>query len=293
MSTFESMPSSMKKLYPFTPGRFKTRDGHMLSYLDEGPRDGKVLICLHGNPTWSFYYREVVKKLSPNYRVIVPDHIGCGFSDKPQDWEYRLENHIRNVKDLVRELEVEKFSLLVHDWGGAIGMGVATRLKENVDKIILLNTAAFRDIHIPKRIEICRKPIVGPLLVRTFNAFAWPATFMAVTKKLDSDVKSGFLYPYNNYQNRIATALFVRDIPMKSSHPSYQTLKNIEDELPKLKGPKLILWGGKDFCFNDHFYERWQRIYPEASTHYYEKAGHYVLEDEREDVLSRIEAFLE
>lgn len=292
MSTYEAMPESMKKLYPFTPASFQTRDGHKLSYLDEGPRDGEVLICLHGNPTWSFYYREVVKKLSPKYRVIVPDHIGCGFSDKPQDWEYRLENHIRNVKDLVRELDIEKFSLLVHDWGGAIGMGLATRLKENVDKIILLNTAAFRDINIPKRIEICRKPVVGPLLVRTFNAFAWPATFMAVTKKLDTDVKDGFLYPYNNYQNRIATALFVRDIPMSSAHPSYQTLKNIEEGLPELTGPKLILWGGKDFCFNDHFYKRWQEIYPDATSHYYEGAGHYVLEDEKDDVLRKIEAFL-
>ena len=287
-----ALPLNIAAHYPFAPKSFQTRDGHRLSYLDEGPRDGRVLVCLHGNPTWSFYYREVVKTLSKEFRVIVPDHIGCGLSEKPQSWDYRLEGHIRNVKDLLRELDLEQFSLLVHDWGGAIGMGVATRLKENVQKIILLNTAAFRDIHIPKRIALCRSPVIGPFLVRTFNAFAWPATFMAVTKPLEASVKEGFLYPYNSYQNRIATALFVRDIPMETDHPSYLTLKTIEEQLPELKMPKLILWGGKDFCFNDHFFERWKSIYPEAKTHYYKDAGHYVLEDEKEDVLSKIEDFL-
>lgn len=289
----QDLPQDIAAIYPFEPQEFCTRDGHRLSYLDEGAKDAPVLLCLHGNPTWSFYYRNVAQSLKSKFRVIVPDHIGCGLSEKPQDWDYVLANHIQNIVDLLESLEIKKFSLLVHDWGGAIGMGVATLHVERVEKIILLNTAAFIDSHIPKRIALCRLPLIGAPMVRAFNAFAWPATFMAAQKKLSPAVKRGFLYPYNNYKNRIATALFVQDIPMERDHPSFETMQMIEENLGKLTCPKLILWGGLDFCFNNHFYARWQNIYPDAETHYYPLAGHYVLEDEAEDVIKRVENFLQ
>jgi len=284
------VPTNLKEEYPFIPKRIKLDNGHEMSFVDEGK--GPVVIMVHGNPTWSFYYRNVIKELSPNFRVIVPDHLGCGLSDKPQDYDYTLKNHIDNLEELLKSQNINEFSLIVHDWGGAIGMGLATRDPNRVKKSVILNTAAFTDEFIPKTIGICKNSMFGEWLVRTFNAFAWPATFMAVKKQLSKNIKSGYLLPYNNYRNRIATARFVKDIPMDKKHPTWDVLKDIEEKLPSLKFPKLLLWGERDFCFNMHFFKRWTEIYPDALNKTYPKAGHYILEDAREEVNSEISNFL-
>jgi pimeloyl-ACP methyl ester carboxylesterase len=283
-----TIPNELKTEYPFKSHflKIKSEDLH---YIDEG--DGPVVIMLHGNPTWSFFYRNVVKQLSSNHRVIVPDHIGCGLSSKNENYEYTLKNHIENVLKLIQHLKIEKFSLIVHDWGGAIGMGVATTLPDKVEKIVAMNTAGFTSSEIPFRINILRNP-VGEFVIRSMNAFAYPATFMAVNKKMNNVVKKGFLLPYNNYSNRIATAKFVRDIPMDSNHPTYQTLKKIEDNLKMIKAPLLLLWGEKDFCFTMNFFHKWLSFFPNAKTKTYPRAGHYLLEDETNDVLIQIENFL-
>ena len=277
-----------KKHYPFE-GKFIDINGNKLHYLDEG--QGHPVIMLHGNPTWSFFYRNVVLGLKENYRCIVPDHIGCGLSDKPQDFEYTLENHISNVLTLIKELKIEKFSLVVHDWGGAIGMGVATAMPDKVKSMTIMNTAAFKSLDIPFTIGLCKLPVIGEPMVRAFNAFAWPATFMAVEKKLDSSIKEGYLYPYNNYQNRIATAQFVQDIPLHKGHRSWSKLDSIENGLKNVKCPKLFIWGAKDFCFNMKFLKRWKDFFPDEKYIVYEDAGHYVLEDEKENCIREIGNF--
>lgn len=260
-----------------------------LHYVDEG--EGPAIIFLHGNPTWSFYYRNLINGLKDNYRCIAVDNIGCGLSDKPQDYEYTLENHISNAIDLIKSLGLKNFSLVVHDWGGAIGMGVATRMKESVTSMVIMNTAAFKSKDIPFSISICKLPVIGEELVRHFNLFAWPATFMAPAKKLSKAAKEGLLYPYNNYQNRIATAHFVKDIPLTKNHRSYKTLDEIESKLPEITCPKLFLWGAKDFCFNLNFLKRWRDFYPSSKYKILEKAGHYLLEDEKEECLTSIKDF--
>ncbi len=285
-----TIPTSLREEYPFTPKKIKLKSGHTLSYVDEGT--GPVVIMAHGNPTWSFYYRDVIKSLQGNFRVIVPDHIGCGLSDKPQDYDYTLKNHIDNLEELIESLKIEDFNLIVHDWGGAIGMGLATRRPHSLKKAVILNTAAFTSKLIPKTIGICKNPIFGEWLVRKFNAFAWPATFMATNIGLSKTAKEGYLLPYNNYENRIATARFVKDIPMNDSHPSWNTLKEIENKLSALECPKLILWGEKDFCFNMNFYNRWVDIFPKASKKVFKDAGHYVLEDAKEEINKDIFKFL-
>lgn len=128
--------------------------------------------------------------------------------------------------------------------------------------------------------------------MRKLNLFAWPATFMTTEKKLPRAIKDGYLLPYDSWDNRIAVARFVQDIPMEKDHRTYQTLVDIESRLHSLPQPKLILWGGKDFCFNRHFFEKWLEIYPDASAHWYAKAGHYVLEDALDDVSQRIWDFI-
>lgn len=280
--------AELKDEYPFSPHYCKISN-NQLHYIDEG--HGEVILMLHGNPTWSFFYRNLAKYFSKNYRVIVPDHIGCGFSSKPQDYEYTLANHVNNTLTLIRELNLKNITLIVHDWGGAIGMGVATRHPELIKKIVVMNTAAFRSVEIPWRINILRNPI-GEWFIRKFNGFAGPATTMAVTKKLPPIVKKGLTFPYRDFQSRIATAKFVRDIPMTTDHPTYKTLSDIEDKLKMIKCPILILWGEKDFCFTMNFKDRWVEFFPQAKVKTYPNAGHYILEDETQDVISQIDTFL-
>ena len=279
----------LDKLYPFR-SHFLQLGSNNYHYIDEG--QGQPMLMLHGNPTWSFYYRNLVQTFSPKFRTIVPDHMGCGLSDKPQDYEYTLEQHIQNAYKLIRFLDLKKIILVVHDWGGAIGFGLVTRYPELFDKIVILNTAAFPDVQIPRRINLLRQGKFGEFLSRQFNLFAWPATFMTTKKKLPKKIKEGYLLPYNSWNNRIAVARFVQDIPMERDHPTFKTLTEIESKLKSLPQPKLILWGGLDFCFDRHFFERFLAIFPDADAHWYADAGHYVLEDALEDVSSRIWDFI-
>jgi len=288
-------PAWLKELYPFE-SHFLTveNDGNknQLHFVDEGQKNADPILMVHGNPTWSFYYRDLIKEFSNTNRVIAPDHIGCGFSDKPQNFEYMLENHISNIESLVEHLNLKDITLVVHDWGGAIGFGLATRHPDLIKKIVILNTAAYTCDYIPPQINICRTPILGEAVIRSFNAFAGPATHMAVEKPLSKNVKKGYLLPYNNYKNRIATAKFVTDIPMKRTHRSWKTLENIENKLSELTCPKLVLWGRKDFCFNDYFLNRWKGIYPDATYKVFEEAGHYVIEDAGKDLINEMRSFI-
>lgn len=296
----DPLPPAVRELYPFD-SHYLSVQGGRLHYVDESPRDLSTLteppvLMLHGNPTWSFFYRDVIRTMVlAGRRCIAPDHIGCGLSDKPQTgFGYTLEENIANVIALVEHLKLETFDLIVHDWGGAIGMGVATRMPERVRRIVIMNTAAFRSPDIPSRIALCRTPLLGEFIVRGFNGFAWPATFMAVSRKrLGRAQKEGFLFPYGNWRDRIATHRFVRAIPLKPGDANYDTLATIEDNLCLLNNkPKLLLWGGRDFCFNDNFYKRWRQIYPDARQNYIADAGHYLLEDAPKETLGAISEFL-
>jgi len=235
--------------YPFT-SHYLSLPGGKIHYIDEG--HGPVIVMVHGNPTWSYYFRKLVKHLSSTHRVIVLDHMGCGLSDKPKNYSYTLRQHIENLESLLESLKIESFSLIVHDWGGAIGFGSAVKKPEKIEKLVVLNSAAFRSTRIPFRISLCRMPFVGEILVRLFNGFAWPAQFMAVEKKLEQGVAEAFLSPYNSWANRIAVYNFVKDIPMNENHPSYDSLVAIEENLQglrDLKIPLLVVWGGEGFLF--------------------------------------------
>lgn len=278
--------------YSFEP-HYLEIDGNKLHYIDEG--QGPVVILVHGNPTWSYYYRHLIALLAKNFRVIAPDNIGCGFSDKPLDYSYTLKNHTANLRELIAHLNIEKYSLVLHDWGGAIGLGSVVGKNEALENLVLLNTAAFRSKLIPLRIRICKLPYVGEVIVRLFNGFAWPATFMAVTRKMKDEVARAYIAPYNNWNNRIATHRFVKDIPLSTSHASYDQLLLVENNLSSIKDlevPVQIIWGGKDFCFNDTFFNEWKDRFPNAETTYFEDGGHYILEDKRDEALSLINEFL-
>jgi haloalkane dehalogenase len=288
------IPDWLARLYPFSPASFVTPGGARMSYLDEGPRGDEAVLMLHGNPTWSFYYRDLVRELSATLRCVVPDHIGMGLSEKPQGYPYRLETRIDDVAALVEHLGLRRLHLVVHDWGGAIGFGLATRQPGRVGRIVVLNTAAFVSSQIPKRISLCRAPLLGEFLVRGLNGFAEPATWMAMaSRRLTWDERRGYLFPYGSWASRIGVHRFVRDIPLESGHPSRRILEEIEAALPRLAGhPKLIVWGARDFCFDDAFLSRWRDTYPDARIVRLERAGHYVLEDAGPEARAAICAFL-
>jgi len=264
-----------------------------MSYLDEGPRDAPVMLCVHGNPTWSFYWRALVEHYAGRFRVVVPDHIGCGLSDKPQGWPYQLAGHISNLEKLVDHLGLDDITRVVHDWGGAIGMGLATQRPECFQRFVVTNTAAYLSQDIPLSIASCRIPVLGKITVRGLNGFARAATLRAVVRPLSVAAKRGLLLPYDSWKNRIATLKFVEDIPLAPSHPSYETLARIDAGLVQLVDkPMMLCWGDDDFCFTPKFRAEWERRFPDARVHAWSDVGHYVMEDAPDRLISAMEDWL-
>jgi haloalkane dehalogenase len=287
------MQSAICQLYPFT-SRFLDLGGARLHYVDEGT--GPVIVLVHGNPTWSFYFRDLISGLRDRYRVIAMDHIGCGLSDKPQKYPYTLATHIGNFSRLMDHLELDSVSLGVHDWGGPIGFGWATQNPARVERLFVFNTAAFLGGKMPLRIRICGWPVLGPLLVRGFNGFCRAAIFMAAKNKsrMTSEVAAGYLAPYNSWANRIAILRFVQDIPFGPHVPSHAVFQQIESNLGAVSDkPMTIFWGMQDFCFTPGFLSQWTQHFPEAIVHRFEDAGHYVVEDAGERILTIVRGEME
>lgn len=279
--------------YPFASHWFEV-DGHVQHYLDEGT--GPALLMVHGNPTWSFAWRRLVKDLSRDHRVIAIDHLGCGFSEKPQDRNvYTLHHHIQRLTSLIQLLDLQQICLFGHDWGGAIGMGAAGRLAKRFDRFVLMNTGAFHSQAIPFRIALCRIPFLGTLGDRGLNLFARAALTMAVEKPLSTEARAGFIAPYDSWKNRIAVHEFVQDIPLNPSHRSYETLTEVEQSLALFHDhPMQFVWGMKDWCFTPgHFLREFQRRFPKAQSLELPDAGHYVFEDAPDELLQQARRFLD
>jgi haloalkane dehalogenase len=287
------------KLYPFAEHWLELEPGVRMHYVDEGPRDAPVVLMLHGNPTWSFYWRRLIFALRATHRVIAPDHIGCGKSDKPDDqhYDYRLARRIADIGVLVATLELRDITLMVHDWGGMIGLGWADRQPELVARLVLLNTAAFGlppSKRMPSSLRLARDTRVGAVLVRGVNAFARGATRLCVTRRpLSAEVRDGLIAPYDSWANRRAVLRFVQDIPLAPGDPSFEIVTGVGDRIGQFDDrPVLICWGARDFVFDDHFLRVWQQKLPRAEVHRFADAGHYVLEDAGEEIESLVRRFL-
>jgi len=291
--------------YPFTPHRVQVRPGIRMSYLDEGPQDGEVVLALHGNPSWSYFWRHLVLGLRGRYRVIVPDHIGMGLSDKPDDgahalprYDYTLQSRIDDVAALLGHLGITgPLTLAVHDWGGMIGFGWALAHAEQVRRLILTNTAAFpmpASKRIPWQIALGRDYVVGEWLIRRFNAFSAGAARFGVHRTMPPAVRRAYVAPYDSWANRIATVRFMQDIPLSPKDRAWPLLDAAGRALSGFADrPAFIGWGLRDFVFDQHFLARFQADLPDAEVLAFDDAGHYLLEDAHERLVPAIRQFLD
>jgi len=254
-------------------------------------------VLVHGNPTWSFYWRELVAGLRGQYRVLVPDHIGCGLSDKPDEssYSYRLAQRVADLGQWIQRLDLRQITLVGHDWGGAIGMGAAVAAPARFARFVLLNTAAFRASRCPASIRLCRVPLLGRLMIQGLNLFARAALHSAVEhhERMTPAVRAGLLAPYDSWRSRLAIDRFVQDIPLRPAHPSYATLAQIEAGLAQFqRHPVCLIWGMRDWCFGPEFLERFREFFPAAEVHRLADAGHYVVEDAHERIVPLVADFL-
>lgn len=288
------MNNDWQQEYPFKSHYYDVGGGIRQHYVDEG--EGDPIVMVHGNPTWSFYYRHLISKFRGTHRMIAPDHIGCGLSDKPQKYKYRLSQHIENLRRLITHLKLENATLVVHDWGGPIGLGMRMLLPHRFRRIVVLNTGAFIPQEIPFGLKLARLPLFGKIAIRGFNMFCRKAITTGVVdpKSLDAIARSGLLAPYNNWSNRIAIHQFVVDIPTNQSHPSYGSLNVVEQGMPKLaEYPVKMIWGMKDWVFTPAVLDEMRRLIPHASVHTLDNVGHYVMEEGRDEVIRQVEGFLD
>ncbi len=286
--------------YPFTPKKFEVRPGLSMSYLDEGPRDGEVIVMLHGNPSWSYYWRNLVSGLSDRYRCIVPDHIGMGFSDKPgdRDYDYTLQSRIDDVATLLKHLGIDgPMTLAVHDWGGMIGFGWALTHAAQVKRLVITNTAAFplpSAKKMPWQLSLGRDSKFGAFIIRAFNAFSSGASYQGVETKMPADVRRAYVSPYDSWANRISTLRFMQDIPLHPGDKAWALVEAAGQRLPQFADrPAFIGWGLKDFVFDKHFLAGFRNALPNAQVNAFEDAGHYVLEDKQAELVPAIRRFLD
>ena len=281
--------------YPFE-SHFLDLGGIRMHYLDEG--EGPPVVMVHGNPTWSYYYRHLVLALRGSHRVVVPDHVGCGLSDKPREdaYPYRLERRVEDLERLIDHADLdEKVTLVVHDWGGMIGLAWAARHPGRVERLVILNTAGFHlpAGKLPLSLRLSRS-VLGAFLVRGLNLFCRGALRYCVTqRRLTAGERRAYLAPYDSWDHRLAVQRFIQDIPLRPDDPGYDIVSEVQAGLEQFRDtPTLLLWGMRDFVFDTGYLAEWERRMPHAQVHRYEGAGHYVLEDARDDVRSIVEAFV-
>jgi acyl-CoA synthetase (AMP-forming)/AMP-acid ligase II/pimeloyl-ACP methyl ester carboxylesterase len=283
------------ELLPFK-SNFMSIDGFQMHYIDEGRSENQtqpVVVLLHGNPTWCFMYRKLIEALRSNYRVIAPDHIGCGLSDHPNDRMFRANQRSEHIKALLRSLGISKFSLVMHDWGGPIGTHLALGQPENIERLVYLNTTLTETESLPLFIKMSAKPIPGRFMTQGSKRFLKFLTDWGVTKKLPKAVKEGYLAPYKSAKDRLALWGFVRDIPFDSDHPTYPEMMQIAQQVHKLASkPVQVIWGLKDACFHRGILEKFLKHFPHARVRELLNASHLVIEDQPKIVIDTICEFL-
>ena len=283
-------------LYPFA-AHYRTVNGVRLHFVDEGTGDPVVL--LHGDPAWGFLYRNFIPRLARGYRCIVPDHMGMGKSETPAaPYPYRLRHHIGNLEALVLELDLRAVTLVVHDWGGPVGLGVAVRHPDRVKRLVLMNTwasAAWPGGPLPRLLQLIRSER-GERFVLERNGYLEPALAGLTLRqeRLTPAVMAAYRAPFPTAESRRALLCWSRDISVSEDDASYLEMKRIEDGLAAFaRTPVLLGWGMQDPVLTPQVRRWWQDRFPHAVNREAHHASHFLQEDAPEQVIGWIEEFLE
>ncbi|QPH52804.1 alpha/beta fold hydrolase [Pontivivens ytuae] len=287
--------------YPFESRFVRTPQG-MMHYVDEG--SGAPVLLLHGNPTWSFLWRRFVTGLSEAHRVIAPDHIGFGLSEKPSDSAaYSIDTHIRNLEALVERLDLTDITLVMQDWGGPIGLGMAARHPGRIARLVVMNTFGFwppadgmdpENLPLPAPLRLMRAKGPGDVLVCRFGFFERVVMRMATgdgraLRRVHHAYKGVFRSP----AERAGVMAFPRLIPTRSAHPSAQILlRETGPFLERFEGPARIFWGMKDPLFPPEALAAWRTRLPQAEVTELPEAKHYLQEDAPEEIVAGLHRFL-
>jgi pimeloyl-ACP methyl ester carboxylesterase len=288
--------------WPHEPRWFETPDGR-LHYVDEGPRDGRPVVLLHGNPTWGYLYRHFIPPLvERGHRAIVPDHLGFGRSDKPDEPElYRIPRHAARTEALLESLELSDATVVPQDWGGPIGLWWATRHPDRVGRLFILNTYAHRPpgkVPLPLPLKVFRTPVVGEVAVKGLDLFKRGFLFRAGVvqrERLTPEVKRAYLAPHPTWSSRTPILAFPREIPSGPEGRIADFLAEIEQGLERdfRAKPVKIVWAMKDIAFTEQVLELlWLRTFPDADVVRLEDAGHYLQEDAYERIVPELLDFL-
>lgn len=275
--------------YPFTPQQFSLPMGQM-SYVDEGA--GEPIVMVHGNPTWSFVYRSLIRQLHGRYRCIAMDHIGFGLSDKPYDWSYRPQAHAANLQTFLDALDLTGITLVVQDWGGPIGLSYAINNPEKIKRLVILNTWLWpvNDDWYFRGFSGFMGGVVGRFLIRNFNFFAKVVVRMAYgdKSKLTPHIHAHYLKPLPTTQSRKGSWVFPREIIASTDWLAqlWQKRANLTDK------PTMLAWGMKDIAFREKELNRWATVFPQAQVIRYADAGHYVQDEKGSELASQIELFM-
>lgn len=265
-----------RDLYPFEARHLDVEGGRM-HYVDEG--DGAPIVLVHGTPTWSFLYRDLIRDLSRHHRVVAPDHLGFGLSDKPADAAYRPEDHAARLERLIETLGLRDVTLVVHDFGGPIGLAYALRRPKNVRALVLFNTWMWsleenRAARMASR--LAASPI-GRFLYRRLNfspRMLIPAV-MGDRKKLSKEEHRHYTAPFPTSRERTGPWVLAKELIGSSDW--YRGLWERRDRIADK--PALLLWGIKDPTFAADTLDRWREALPAAEVETFPEAGHFVQEE--------------
>lgn len=268
-------------LYPFKPKRFHTPDG-ALSYLDEG--QGAPILFVHGTPSWSFEWRAVINALRKDHRCVAPDHLGFGLSDKPTDAPLAPEDHARRLQALVEALDLTNITLVVHDFGGPIGLAAAFALRERVKRVVVVNSWMWSLEQDPAVVRIHKFVCswLGRFLYLWLNLSARvlvPASF-ADKRRLTKVVHRHYIGPFASRSLR--SGPYVMAKALIGSSAFFARLWAQRSALTELE--LTIVWGDKDPAFGTQQRDTWTQAFPAARLVCVPDAGHFVAE-ERPDVI--------
>lgn len=275
--------------YPFRSRWWETEAGR-LHYVDEG--EGPPVVFVHGVPAWSYSFRGAIRHLRSTHRCVALDHLGFGLSDKPTDWPYRPEALASHVESVIEGLGLQKLTLVVHDWGGPLGLAYALRHPENVSRLVLLNTwmwSARGDLRARLTASILASPIYG-LLEDRFAVTPRLFTRMAVARR-DRISAATFRHleaPFRDRGDRAGLRALVRAI-----RDADDWVGSLWEERARLRRiPALVLWGMKDPAFPPRYLRRWEEVLASARIRRLHQVGHYPHEEEPEEVCRSIASFV-